>query len=103
VWVLRNQAVHGKDVASRAIAEKREVARSLALIYDQRHHMEPSMQDLLHSDIATHLEESTSVIKNWIAIRGPGFAESLKIVKRKAIQNVRSIRSSNPTSEGAIC
>ncbi len=103
MWVLRNQAVHGKDVASRAIAEKREVARSLALIYDQRHHMEPSMQDLLHSDIATHLEESTSVIKNWIAIRGPGFAESLKIVKRKAIQNVRSIRSSNPTSEGAIC
>jgi hypothetical protein len=53
----------------------------------------PSMQDLLHPDIATHLAESTSVIKNWIAIRGPGFAESLKIVKRRAIQNVRSIRS----------
>jgi hypothetical protein len=76
VWVLRNKAVHGKDAATRAIAEKREVARSLAMIYEQPYHMEPSMQDLLHPDIATHLAESTSVIKNWIAIRGPGFAES---------------------------
>ena len=56
--------------------------------------MELSMQDLLHPDIvATHLEKSTSVINNWIAIRGPGYAESLKIVKRSAIQNLRSIRS----------
>jgi hypothetical protein len=65
----------------------------LAMIYEQRHHMEPSMQELLHPNIATHLAESTSVIKNWIAIRGPGFAESLKIVKWRAIQNVRSICS----------
>jgi hypothetical protein len=94
LWKLRNEDVHGKDTVSRAIADKREVARGLSRIYDQRNHMEPSMQDHLHPDVETHMERSSmAAIKSWMQIRGPGFAESVKQVKKKAIQNVRSIRT----------
>ena len=90
---MRNADVHGRDSASRVLAEKREVARRLAMIYDQRNHMEPSVQELLYSDIQTHLEQPTWVIQNWLAIQGPGFMTSIRAVTAKAIQNVRSIRS----------
>jgi exonuclease III len=93
LWKMRNSDVHGKDEATRAIAENREVSRRLSMIYDQRHHMEPSAQSLLFPDIQTHLEQPMWVIQNWITINGPVFVASLRTVKTKAIQHVRSIRS----------
>ena len=92
LWVMRNEDVHGKDEASRALAEKREVTRKLASIYDQRNHMEPSAQALLFPDIRTHLQQPSWVIQTWLTIKGPTFIQSLRNVKTKAIQNVRSIR-----------
>jgi hypothetical protein len=90
---LRNDDVHGKDAAAKAIAEKREVSRRLTTIYDQRTDMEPSAQSLLFPDIRTHLEQPPWVIQNWITINGPVFMTSVRNVKAKAIQNVRSIRT----------
>ncbi len=71
LWKLRNEDVHGKDAASRAIAETQEVSRNLTAIYDQRNHMEPSSQSLLFPDIRHHLEQPPWVIQNWIRINGP--------------------------------
>jgi hypothetical protein len=96
LWKMRNADVHGADEASRIRAEKREVARKLSMIYAQRNHMEPSVQALLYPDIQTHLEQPTWVIQNWLAIQGPVFMTSIRAVKAKAIQNVRSIRSYFP-------
>jgi hypothetical protein len=93
LWKFRNDDVHGKDAAAKAIAEKREVSRRLTTIYDQRTHMEPSAQSLLFPDIRTHLEQPPWVIQNWITINGPVFMTSVRNVKAKAIQNVRSIRT----------
>ena len=93
LWNMRNADVHGNDAASKAIAAKREVSRRLAMIYEKRNHMEPSAQELLFPDIRTHLEQPPWVIQNWITINGPVFVASLRSVKSKAIQNVRSIRS----------
>lgn len=93
LWKLRNEAVHGKDATSRAIAETQEVSRNLTAIYDQRNHMEPSAQSLLFPDIRHHLEQPPWVIQNWIRINGPVFKTSLRNVKARAIQNVRSIRT----------
>ena len=93
LWKMRNADVHGKDEATRAIAEKREVSRRLSMIYEKRNHMEPSAQALLFPDIRTHLEQPPWVIQNWITINGPVFVASLRNVKTRAIQNVRSIRS----------
>ncbi len=93
VWKLRNDDVHGKDDATRLVAERREVTRQLAAIYSQRRLMEPSFQDLLFPDIQQHLEQPTWVIRNWLTIRAPGFATSIRAATARAIQNVRSIRS----------
>ena len=92
LWKIRNADVYGKDEATRVQAEKREVTRRLASIYDQRHNMEPSAQELLFPYLHTHLEQPMWVIKNWITIKGPTFAQSLRTVKARAILNVRSIR-----------
>ncbi len=93
LWKMRNEDVHGKDEATRIIAERREVTRRLTAIYDQRQHMEPSAQSLLYPDIRNHLEQPPWVIQNWININGPVFMNSLRTVKtKKAIQNVTSIR-----------
>ena len=54
--------------------------------------MEPSAQALLFPDITTHLEQQPWAIQAWLTIRGPTFAQSLRTVKARAIQNVRSIR-----------
>ncbi len=93
LWKLRNEDVHGNDTAARATAKKREVSRRLTAIYDQCTHMEPSAQSLLFPDIRTHLEQPPWVIQNWITINGPVFMTSLRTVRTKAIQNVRSIRT----------
>lgn len=93
LWKMRNADVHGKDEVTRALAEKRETSRRLEMIYAQRIHMEPSAQALLFPNIRTHLEQPPWVIQNWIAINGPVFMASLRTVKVRAIQNVRSIRS----------
>ena len=84
--------MYGKDEATRVQAEKREVTRRLASIYDQRHNMEPSAQELLFPYLHTHLEQPMWVIKNWITIKGPTFAQILRTVKARAILSVRSIR-----------
>ena len=81
---MRNADVYGKDEATRAQAEKREMTRRLALIYGQQHHMEPSAQELLLPDVHTHLEQPMWVIKNWIPIKGPTFVQSLCTKKAKA-------------------
>jgi hypothetical protein len=93
LWKMRNGDVHGIDTATKAIAEKRDVSRRLTMIYEKRNHMEPSAQALLCPDIRTHLEQPPWVIQNWITINGPVFIASIRNVKAKAIQNVRSIRT----------
>jgi hypothetical protein len=100
LWIQRNADVHGKDEATRLIAEKREMTRKLAWIYDQRNHMEPSAQALLFPDIRTHLEQPSWVIQTWLTIKGPTFIQSLRDVKAKAIQNVRSIREYYAPAQG---
>ena len=56
VWKIRNEDVHGKDMSSRAAAEKKEVTRQLGEIYDLSNQMEPSARALLCADIRAHLE-----------------------------------------------
>ena len=51
VWKIRNEDVHGKDMSSRAAAEKKEVTRQLGEIYDLSNQMEPSARTLLCAGI----------------------------------------------------
>ena len=94
LWKMRNEDVHGKDMASKALAEKREVKRQLEEIYEMKNHIEPSAQALLCADIRTHLEQPTWAIQNWLAMYGGSyFAASAKRVKKLAIRGVPSIRN----------
>jgi hypothetical protein len=93
LWTSRNEDVHGKDAAARALAERREVKRKLTVIYDNRNQMEASYQEQLFPDIQMHLAQPVWVIQDWLKIRASGFVTSIRTAKTRAIQNVRSIRS----------
>jgi hypothetical protein len=81
-------------MASKAVAEKREVKRRLVEIYAMKNHIEPSAQALLCADIRTHLEQPTWVIQNWLTMYGSSyFKASAKKVTTLAIRGVPSIRS----------
>jgi hypothetical protein len=78
VWVARNNDIHGSDATARQQALTREVRRDLRSLYDNRIHMEPSVQTLLFDTLEEHMEQLTWVIKNWMAIHVPGIKVSIR-------------------------
>ena len=92
VWKARNQDVHGADATQKATIERRDVLRSLRVIYDKRRMYEPSSQELLMKDIRDHEGHTTRQLKNWLAINEPVFQISFRRAKKAAIAGMKSIR-----------
>jgi hypothetical protein len=92
LWEIRNKALHGADSRQQAMAERRTVERMLIDVYDNRNQLEPSVQQLLCRDITEHFSKTVGYNKNWLAVHGPLVKMSIKRVKEKAIQGVKSIR-----------
>ena len=69
---MRNADLHGHDKTTQAIAERQEANRQLAAIYKMREHLEP-VQELLCTDLQTHLEHHPHTIRNWINILASAF------------------------------
>jgi hypothetical protein len=76
---------------SQAQAERKAVERTLIDIYDMRTQMEPSVQRLLHQNLADPFSKTVAYNKNWLAVHGPLVRQSIKHAKVKAIQGVKSI------------
>ena len=100
-WAARNKAVHGHNATTRQQAIRREVQRQLDTIYQQKGMMEPSVQELLYDSPEDHQLRSLHTTRNWLAQHTAVFKESIKRVRTRAIQGVRSIRSYfQPSSNG---
>jgi hypothetical protein len=93
LWISRNEEVHGKDVSSRHNAERAEIQRQLNILYAQRPMMEPQVQQLLLASPEAHIRYPLKVTKNWLQMNATTFSESIKRVKTRALQGMRSIRS----------
>ena len=93
LWISRNEEVHGKDVSSRHNAERAEIQRQLNILYAQRPMMEPQVQQLLLASPEAHIRYPLKVTKNWLQMNATTFSESVKRVKTRALQGMRSIRS----------
>jgi hypothetical protein len=93
LWSSRNQELFGKDELSRQKAQSTEIHRQLSAIYATRGMMEPSAQTLLLDTPEAHSQYPMHVTKNWLLMHTATFSESVKRVKSKALQGVRSIRS----------
>ena len=94
LWITRNGDLHGHDAATKALALKTLVDSALTDIYDMRVHMEPSVQELLFSELHEHLAQPMRVNQNWLTIHTPLVCDSIRKVKEKTIQGMRSIRHS---------
>jgi hypothetical protein len=56
--------------------------------------MEPSVQDLLYTNVEEHLDQNSYAnISKWMAVHETTFITSMKNVRKRAIQGVKSIRS----------
>jgi hypothetical protein len=89
----RNQELHGCDAKTRAESERIDVRHQLRGIYHHKHHMEPRVQELLFDNVEQHYAVPTAITRNWLAIDTGLVRESMRRVKVKAIQGVRSIRT----------
>jgi hypothetical protein len=90
------------DLSTKAAAERREVDRSFAEVYDLRMQLEPSVQRLLCKEVSDHFGKPLWENKNWRAVHRPLItASSLKRVKAKAIHGVKLIRHYFVSSEGS--
>ena len=102
VWVQRNSIIHCHDQASRARQQQKTDVHRLQSIYQSRHLMEPSVQDLLFDTIEEHQQQrSPTTIHNWLSIHETTFIQSMKQTSKRAIQGVRSIRSYFPVRQPA--
>ena len=93
LWKQRTQELHGCDQRTRAEAERSDVRRQLHAIYEKRHQLEPRVQELLFARIEEHYKVPPAVTRNWLAIHTSLLQDSMRRVKAKAIQGVRSIRT----------
>ena len=100
-WTTRNKAEHGHTVDTRQRAIRREVNRQLDQIYQHRHMMEPRVQELLFDSPEDHQHQQLHITRNWLAQHSTVFKESIRRVRKRAIQGVRSIRTYfQPSSSG---
>jgi hypothetical protein len=93
VWTIRNEVIHGHDLASRHRIQRQAVETEIRAIYDERDLLLPDDQDHLFDDVDTHLSHSTTTLKNWISTYQGMFSDSISRAKRRAVHGVRSIRS----------
>ena len=99
-WSDRNQALHGTTASSRNKAIRRDVRRQLEVVYQNRHLMEPSVQDFLFPQVVDHDGQQLTTTRNWLAQYAPVFKDSIRRANTRAIRNVRSIRSYFPSASG---
>jgi hypothetical protein len=99
-WEDRNQALHGTTSAEKNDAMRRDARRQLEVIYQSRHLMEPSVQALLYDEPEEHDRQQLTTTRNWLAQHSQVFKESIRRVRSRAIQNVRSIRTYFSTAGG---
>ena len=93
LWKIRNEELHGRDSATRAATEIREITNALRTVYERKHQYEPRVQELLMDEEHQHLSKPHWLTKNWLTVNAPIFRESARRAKAKAISGVRSIRS----------
>lgn len=94
LWKIRNEELHGRDRADQHANMRRNVERELRLVYDNRNHYEPRLQELLGRDIKEQLQRPIWVTRNRLTVNAPVFrASSIQRTQNKAIAGVRSIRS----------
>jgi hypothetical protein len=99
-WNDRNQTVHGNTTTTRNEAIRREVRRQLEVVYQNRHLMEPSIQEILYDQPEDHDRQPLMTTRNWLAQYAPVFKESIRRAKSRALRNVRSIRSYFQSASG---
>ncbi len=93
LWKMRNEELYGRDAATRVINERRDIEGALRVVYEQRTHFEPRVQELLLREEYEHMQRPLWVTRNWLNVNGPIFRESARRAKATAIAGVRSIRS----------
>ena len=99
-WAERNQALHGNTATEKSKAIWQEVRRQLDIIYQNRHLLEPSVQELLCDQQEEHERQNPIVTRNWLAQNARLFKDSIRRARQRATRNVRSIRSYFKTASG---
>ena len=92
LWLSRNHDLHGYDEATCHAAERKDIERAVANIYDQRQFLEPAVANLLYPEVQEHIPQPTSRLRNWLSTVTPLLRESRRREKLRITRGVMSIR-----------
>ena len=88
---MRNQVIHGRDLAEQATIQRRTAISELRAIYLLREEMLPGDRCILMATVEQHAEKPTLILKNWIHTFKPTVIHSVKIATQSALRGVRSL------------
>ena len=71
LWKQRDDARHGVDKATKVLATRAQLQQELIQLYDYKHQMHQSDQEIFFPDVQTHLKESITSIRNWLSCYKP--------------------------------
>jgi hypothetical protein len=92
LWNMRNEAIHGHDLATKTRAKRAKAEAQLHQIYSRRQQMLPSHTELLFSTVEEHLQLSTLTIQNWLHIHEPLFESGIRQAKTSTLSGTRPLR-----------
>ena len=92
LWSSRNHDLHGATAKQQQLAISRAIRRDMQDVYDVKSQLEPSLQELLMTDLETHLQKPNWVNRHWLTIHTPLFKASLRREREAAITGMKSIR-----------
>jgi hypothetical protein len=91
LWEMRNQVIHGRNLAEQATIQRRTAISELRAIYLLREEMLPGDRCILMATVEQHAEKPTLILKNWIHTFKPTVIHSVKIATQSALRGVRSL------------
>ena len=68
LWKIRNDDRHGRDAETKEKARHEVLTNELRILYDNREHYPPSVQNLLRPTFDEHCGDKSYKINDWLNV-----------------------------------
>jgi hypothetical protein len=91
LWDERNKARHGRDSATRHVAQREQAFRELDILYTYKPSVLHQDRDIFFNEIMEHKTKPTHAIRQWINTYQPLILKSIKDDRKHSLLHVRTL------------
>ena len=91
LWKTRNKARHGHTQQLSRQLTREQLQRELSAIYEKRHLLSISDQDIFHDSVHQHMDASTAQTRNWLSCYRPLITKSIIESEQASIQGMKTL------------